>query len=543
MSRPNPTALLGFFVAILVAMCGSAIWMRGLYIGKHELDTLHLLEMVIRMADGDWPHLDFVTPIGALAIWPISVLVQAGFGAGMAIILSQVLVALVALPMVWWAAVSRLNRLPAYLFGLFVIVMITALVHGEAERSVSISMHYNRWAWAFAFIAILLAVVEPHRQAPLADGVFLAVSMFFLLMIKVTYFGSFAVPILIALLLRKAWRTLASALVTGLLLAAIPTVLQGFGFWTAYLHDLIYVAQSTVRPFPTGSLNEVLGMPAHLGGSLVMIAAIILVRQAHANGGLLLLLLAPGFVYVTYQNFANDPQWLYMLSVLLFAFVPEEDTQNALGWNLRIAINTAGAMALALAAPSFFNLAYSPFRHLATDTEVYIPFFRDSEQHSDLLTARVRGYRMDRRAPVDVAGTPAEPYQDIEEALVANTILGEELPVCSLELGTIAWFQGMADDLTAAGYAGTGKSILMADLVSSIWLFGDFEPLKYGAPWYYGDIPGLENADFLLVPICPATHDISGQMLENIEESGVALTELRRNKLYILFAIAHPAPS
>ncbi len=540
MSRPDPTALLGFFVAVLVAMCGATVWMGGLYIGKHELDMMHLLEMVFRMADGEWPHLDFVTPIGALAMWPISLLVQLGMGVGMAIIFAQVLVALVALPMVWWAAWSRLPKLPAYLFGLFVIVLITALVHGEAERSVSISMHYNRWAWAFAFIAIVVALVQPEEDHALFDGVSIGLSMFILLMIKVTYFGAFAVPILLALILRGAGRTLGVAVVTGLVLVAIPTALAGFGFWTAYLGDLIYVAGSEVRPYPTGSFGEVVGAPAGLGASMVMIAAIILVRQSHQLGGLILLLLAPGFFYVTYQNFANDPQWLYLLAVLLFAFVPLEDIRNGWGWNLRFATALAGGMALALSLPSFFNLAYSPFRHLVVKTEDYVPFFRDRVGHGDLLTARVRAYRMDMRAPVDVEGTPSAPYQDIKEALKPRVLMGEELPICSLELGTIAWFQGMADDLTAAGYAGQGYQILMADLVSSLWLFGDFEPLKGGAPWYYGNIPGLRNADYLLVPMCPATHDISGQILENVEEAGVVLTEERRNKLYILYKIDPP---
>lgn len=538
MSRPNPTALLGFFVALIVALCGASVLKGGLYIGKHELDTLHLLEIVTRMANGEWPHLDFVTPIGALATYPISIFIQGGMGAGMAIIWSQALVVLVALPMAWWAASSRLSRLPAYLFAIFVVVLITALVHGESEKSISISMHYNRWAWAFAFIAIILALVEPHRQRPYVDGIMIGTSMFILIMIKVTYFGAFAIPVVLAMVTRGANRALLTALTTGIALAIIPTLFRGLAFWLAYAHDLAYVAGSDVRSYPSDTFGQVVVAPLYMGGSLLVFASVVLVRQAHPRVGMILLLLAPGFFYVTYQNFANDPQWLYLLTVILFAYIPEAETRNAWGWDLRGAIRTLGFMALAFGAPSALNLAYSPFRHLSVDKSLYVAFFREPTQYDDLFTPRVRAYRMDMRAPVDVAGTPAEPYQDIEEKLKASVFLGETLPVCSLELGTIAWFQAMADDLTSAGFSGPGKSVLMADLVSSIWLFGDFEPVKGGAPWYYGALPGLENADYLLVPFCPATHDIRGEILKGVEESGVGLTEIRRNKLYVLYAIS-----
>ena len=137
MSRPNPAVLFGFFVAVIVAMCGAALLKGGLYLGKHEGDTFHLLQIVFRMADGQVPHLDFMTPIGVIAFAPIALFVKLGYGAGISIILSQLLVAIALLPAVWWVAYSRLQGLLPYLFGLFVLVLVTALVHGEAQRSVA----------------------------------------------------------------------------------------------------------------------------------------------------------------------------------------------------------------------------------------------------------------------------------------------------------------------------------------------------------------------------------------------------------------------
>lgn len=105
-----------------------------------------------------------MTPIGALAFWPVALLVKAGSGIGMAIIWSQVITALVFLPIVIWVGWSRLSPWVAALFGLCVMVLLLSLVHGEAARAVSISMHYNRLAWAAAFVAIVAALIPPPQR-------------------------------------------------------------------------------------------------------------------------------------------------------------------------------------------------------------------------------------------------------------------------------------------------------------------------------------------------------------------------------------------
>ncbi len=540
MSRPHPAVLLGFFVAVIVAICGVTLLKGGLLLGKHEGDTFHLIAIVFRMAEGQWPHLDFVTPIGALAFWPIAFFVDRGWGIGTSIILGQALSAVAVLPALWWAALTRLSGLAAPLFGLFVLVLIMALVHGEAERSVSISMHYNRWAWAVTFVVLLTAVMAPLGQARSAiDGAIIGAGMFALLLIKVTYFGAFAVPVLLALLLRRAYSTLFAALLAGVALIAALSFVAGTEFWLAYAGDLLSVAGSDVRPFPSEPLGAVMGAPAYLGASLILLFSVIVLRQAGQDlAGLILLLLAPGFFYVTYQNFANDPQWLLLLGVLLLAHVPEMHIRNGLGWNMRNAIRMAAVVALAFAAPSFFNLGYSPFRHLNLDSEAYVPFFARSDVHGDLFAARVRAQRVEQRGPLDVAGTGLVAFADIEEAIEPTVFRGESLPICSIELGVIAWFDEITRDLEQAGLAGPDKSIFAADLFSSHWLFGDFAPVKNGAPWYYGGLPGIENADYLLVPLCPVTYAVRDSILSDIESGPYSVSEIRRTKLYVLFSIS-----
>ena len=534
MSRSNPTVLFGFFVAVIVAICGASLLKGGLYIGKHEGDTLHLIEIVLRMAAGEWPHLDFMTPIGALAFAPIVLFVDLGYGIGTAFLLAQALVVVVLLPAVWWVAWTRLRGVLPYLFGLIVIVLVTALVHGEAERSISLSMHYNRWAWAISFLAIVIAML-PHKERdhPVADGLIVGLAMAALVLVKVTYFAAFAVPVALGLVLRGSFGTLFVAVLAGLAVAGAVTLVAGVEYWQAYLGDLLTVAQSSLRPAPGDSLQGVIGAPARIGGSLVLVLGVILLRQADRGlPGLILLLLVPGFFYVTYQNFANDPQWLLLLGVLLMALLPPIEMRNGFGWEMGTALKIAGVAALALEAPTLVNLATSPFRHFGADEAAHVPVLPRSELHSDLLAAKVRTTRVMARVPLD--GFAADIFGHEEEPAKPVSFQGETLPDCEVELGFTVFYDTIASDLEKAGFA-QGQSLFTADVLSSFWLYGPLVPLKGGAPWYYGGLPGFENADYLLVPLCPILPGQRRQILKAVEESGQTMTELRRASLYVLY--------
>ncbi len=538
MSRPNPTALFVFFVAVIVAICGAALAKGGFYLGKHEGDTLHMMEIVLRMADGQWPHLDFMTPIGILAFAPFALFVKLGYGIGHAILLGQALVAAIFLLPTWWVAASRMRGVVPYLFGLFVFVLIGALVHGEAEPAVSISMNYNRWAWAAAFVAIMAALMAPARgERPMADGLVIGLAMAALLLTKITYFAAFALPVALALFLRGAHRSLGVAVLAGLAVVLALTIAAGPAYWGAYLRDLLIVAGSEVRSAPGLPIGAVIGAPAYLGASLTLIGGVILLRQAQQKAaGLILLLLAPGFFYVTYQNFGNDPQWLLLLAVLLLAFTPREELRNGLGWNMRGALKITAAVALALALPSFFNLAYSPFRHLKIDPEDYAPLIPRATLHADIQGTKLRLGRTDARVPLEdmAPGMGLEKWAEYADRDEPAKFLGEELPGCELALGLSAWFDAITEDLEASGHA--GERIFAADLFSSFWLFGDLKPLRHGAPWYYAGLPGLDSADALLVPLCPVTPKIRKQILDEIEKRGLPFHEIRRTPLYILYA-------
>lgn len=540
MSRPNPVVLTAFLLGILGLLGGAALLKGGLYVGKHEGDTLHLMQIVFRMADGQLPHLDFMTPIGALAFWPIARLVEAGLGMGMAILWSQVIMATLFVPITVWVASSRLGPNVALLFGAFVMVLLLALVHGEAQRSVSISMHYNRLAWAAAFVVILAAIVPPvHPRSGLVDGIIIGLMMVIMVMIKVTYFAAFALPVVVALFLSEQRRALAWALLTGAAAALAITAFVGVEYWLAYLGDLATVAGSEIRAAPGEPLGAILGAPAYIGGSLVAVAGVILLRQARVEtGGLVLLLLLPGFFYVTFQNFGNDPQWLMLVAVLLLAMRPGSDKvlRNGFGWPLREALGVTAAMALALSAPSFFNLAYSPLRHLKLDTAEYTPLLPRGGVHADLQSTKLRVDRVYARVALDgpdsMLASFGAPGVDSDPA----SFRGETFEQCSVELGLPTVMDTIVRDLEKAGLA-EGKSLFAADIFSSHWLFGELEPLQGGAPWYYGGLPGWDDADYLLIPLCPVVPDVRARILTVIEEQGAeGLVEIRRTPLYVLYS-------
>ncbi len=534
MSRPRIVPLLAFLVAVVVVLGAAPILKGGFYLGKHEGDTMHLAELVLRMAGGQWPHLDFMTPIGVLALAPIAWFIQAGAGLGHAIFYAQILVAAVLLLPVLRVAVSRLTGIWPYAYGGFVMLLCLALVHGEAHDGISISMHYNRWAWAVSYVVIPLAVLAPlNRPRPWLDGALIGLGLAALVLTKVTYFAAFAPGIFVALLARRQFKELLSAVIAGLAVAVAVTLAAGTQFWFAYLGDLLTVATGDARQAPGESFISVIVAPLYMGGSLVLIMSVILLRQSgRAVEGLALLVLMPGFFYVAYQNFGNDPQWLYLLALLIFMLRPAEPVTNGLGWDMRTALTYVGALVLAFGAPSAINLAFSPWRHLAADTADTVPLLPRLERHGDVLTPQARLYTINLKQPYDRPGDPFAAYRDYAKREDVVALNGEDLPECQLEGGISAWFELVADDLAQAGYG--GSALIGTDLYSAYWLYGDFRNVKGAAPWYYGGLPGIENADYLVVPICPMAYTLRSSMLKSLEEEGWTLREMHRGELYIL---------
>lgn len=540
MGRPSAGLLFGFLSVVLAVQAGLLLGKGVLLIDQHEGDALHLIEIIMRMGAGEWPHLDFMTPIGVMAFLPISRLVALGAGAGHAIVGGMVVMAVILLPAIWWVSWSRFSGWLAYGFGAFVIILVTALVYGGPVQVASISMYYNRWAWAVAFLIVAVAVLGEGREGRLADGAVLGFGMAFLALCKVTFFAALLPGVLIALVLRRAWFQIGLALVAAFAVALVITLTAGIGFWSAYLGDLVAVSRSGIRPQPSETLAVLLIGPSFLAANGALLAAIIFLRQSgRALEGLALLAFAPGFVYITYQNWGNDPKWLFLLAFLLFELRPDRHQNNALGWDIARAMTVVGGIALALFLPSLVNLAFSDLRHARMSSAGFFQVLPDAK-NGDLAMRTDRMYLPARREAFELRDPAIRTLADETRDQADDRLLGQTLWSCKLEMGLVGVLHQMARDLEKIPET-DGTTVFVADTFSNLWLFGPTRPLHHGSPWYYGGERGLHEADFVLVPLCPVTPRARSQVLGAIEaDETLALSEVARNDLFILLRRESP---
>jgi len=272
-------------------------------------------------------------------------------------------------------------------------------------------------------------------------------------------------------------------------------------------------------------LPTLLTAPQYVLGNAILVLSVVVLRRGVApNMGLVLLLLGPGMIYVTYQNYGNDPKWLALLALIL------------LGLSRRPQVIALAVVSCALIAPSFFNMAVSPARHFASKTAIYEPLFEGTAmaaEHGDFFVKSERVHRILTRAPVIFEGEEFASLNEKAAHLAPAVFEGETLPACGQVLGLIGASRAIAADLERAGFA--GATVYVADTFSSLWMFGDLTAVRGAAPWYYGRLTGYENAQYLLVPRCPVTPAAFRSILGDVTAQGGALEEARRTELYTLY--------
>lgn len=540
MSRPSPFVLTGIFLLIIAVLGGLPYLKGGLYLDSHEADVYHLLDISFRMQDGHLPHLDFVTPLGIMAFFPIVSFLQAGLPFGSAFMASQVSVALFLLPIAVYVLSARLTQRQAVLFGCVVFFLILNLTYLKASSGVTVAMHYNRWCWAIAFLALALAFFPIKEKAvarPWLDGALIGLLATLLMLMKITFFVALVPAIAAALLVRKQSVSLVFAVGTGVILIALSTVFLGVSFWNAYIADLLNVSRSQVRPNVGVPLADLLSGAQYIGATLTGIAAGMLIRRAGfgAMGLVVVGLLFPGFVYVSYQNFANDPTWLLFVAFLVLVYRPDAGFETVMGVDLRGAMSVVSLVAILVNLPSFYTTALTPIEHLAFDKDRFIPLL-DDPAHGDLFLRRDRGSLMTAAIALDDSPGVWEKYREAAERRDIPMVGDVSFPMCELGAGSRAHMREVATQLSVDGIA-PGSQIFTTGLLSAFWLYGDFAPLKNGAPWYYGDLTGLENADYVLIPKCVYVERVRQLMIADLLNAQTPLTLLHDNEVYALFEL------
>ena len=473
-------------LAVLAVLAGLR---GGLDFAKHETDMLHLVDIILRLEAGQRIHHDFMTPLGLWSAAPFAALKAAGLGLGASLKWGQIgLAALLLLP-AWYVGVSRM-RAPwlAVAFGVAVLLTAAGMVYGGIDEKLSLSMHYNRWAWAIVFLPLTLVALPAEGPVFWAEALIIGVAMAALTLVKATYFIAFAPAVIAGLLLRGQAKLLGVSVLVGFAVLAVQTLVSGIAFWQGYFADLLAVATSEVRPQPGKGWAQVVLSPAYAAGTLLAVASVLWMRSKLTGNatGLVLALVLPGAIYVSYQNYGNDPFWLVLWGLILLALAFQTGER---------ALQFGGAIALALIAPVAINIGFSPLRHLMQPSAAFSPIL---PQHADLrgVTARF--------------GNPSGTWA-----------LGELDGNCKLASGAVGYMRTMAETLVSEGYA--GERVYAAGLFNTFWLFEDFEPLKGGAPWYYGGLPGIDDASLFVLPECSLKPEFKELVMREIAEHGIRL--------------------
>lgn len=510
--------LLLILFAVLIVEAVLLLWPGHLAITGHEVDVFHATEAAIRLSMGQLQHVDFMTPLGVLAFKPIALFLDMGFGISTANMAGNILIGAVFLPFLVWVGARRLGGALGIAFGVLTLIMITAVVYGGDTSTVSMSMYYNRWGWAAVFIiaALLLLPDLGDTKRPRIDGAIVGLMLGFLLLLKITFFMVLAPATALILIIDRDWQRLFSCILAGVVVCLAATlVFGGLEFWRHYLLDLIFVTDTEVRPRPGKEFTEVLALPSFFPGTFCLLAAIVGLRKSgFARDGLVLFLLAPGFAYITYQNWGNDTKWLIPLGLSCFVWSRHMAEKRIYGWEGRTYFLVLGAVSLALIAPSFVNMTTSPVRNMAASGDRYVSVMRDP-LHSGLIIERKRSYYAEARVLIESVSDP-EPHED-EEAPEPLRLGDFLISKCTLKTGYYGLMRQMGDDLAAAGYA--DKSLALVDVANPLPLISSIKRLNYASPWYYGGTREAEEAEFLVVPKCPISHPTFRAYLNDLNEA------------------------
>ena len=358
-----------------------------------------------------------------------------------------------------------------------------------------------------------------------------------LLLLKITYFAALVPIAAIALVQMHGLRGFAAACVAGLAVVLPVTLMLGVGYWMAYAEDLRLVAGTELRPDLGASLSQIAAAPQFIGGTLLAIAAAMMIRRvAPPVTGLAAFLMIPAFLYIASQNFGHAQLWLVLLTVLLLAMRPEAGAVDFLGTDLRPAMTCAAVAAFAVALPSVFNIAKSPLSNMAYDKSRFLLLMPEETGHSDVFARQDRAYMPTAQVYMDQRLDDWAPYGPVVERADVPELKGVSFPFCEFQAGSRAMLETLGAELVDAGVP-EGSRLFTADLLAAYWFFAPVVPPEGSAPWYYGQLTGLENTDYVMVPKCPFATRARDIIIGELAASDMAFTLVRDNDLMALFRV------
>ena len=115
-----------------------------------------------------------------------------------------------------------------------------------------------------------------------------------------------------------------------------------------------------------------------------------------------------------------------------------------------------------------------------------------------------------------------------------DVFLGQSLPRCALANGLVGATAVLAKELETLS-----APVFVADIVAQHWIFADVPRLQGSAPWNYGSLSGIENAEYVVVPTCARSDEYRKTILEKIENtSGFRLSLTHDTPHFRAYSIA-----
>ena len=505
-----------FLIVVFSTLFFSLVQSGDLLLTGFVVDALHSTLISIEISKGAVLHSDIHTPLGILAYWPIAKLMNLGLGAGAALGYANGLIAFVMLPAIYWVGVSRFDGILRFLFGAMVLLYCMATLHGGIKVGVDMSMYYNRWCWAVTSLILALVLLPSPKTiwAARLDGLTLGVCAVFLLFTKMTYAACLGPLVLLALLMNRRWVTLGWTAGVSIVLTVVLLATQGgIGFLVNYISDLITVFGSELRSYPSESFTYTAIGPQYFVGTMSLFAALVVLRrEGHEVAGALMLVLAPGLIYISHQNWGNDPFWILPLAAVLWQLStrPQGDDLAAPSMALRA---VAVVMALTF-VPVLQSLLLSNMVHLAIENEEFDPVLKDPK-HASLKVLR------SRLTKVAVERFQSPTGDELTTAGVEfGGIMFED---CRLRKGEIGHDMMLARGVEAVAET-AGQPVLLADLVQILPLMADTTFPQGMSPWYYGGTQGFESATHLAVPHCASLPAARLEMIKALKGAGFVPT-------------------
>ena len=519
-TNPGRPARLAILLGLFGVLQAGALLIPGrLVVDQMWVDTLHLMDGAARVAQGQVPHLDFMTPLGALSFQAVSMW---GAPPGQAILAANLLVMALCLPLATWLGASRLSFGAALALGLCAMAMSAALTWTAVAPGSTPAANYNRWGWAAMVLVLPILLLPPRRPGAAADwgdGLALGLTGALVLFMKATFVVVLGPAWLVWALTGRGRAALVSLGVAALATAALIPVTGGPEAAAAYAQDLIRVATSSNRAAPGTSVAGIAASPLMIPLTLGCVAGTLALLRSGLGREAALFALGAAAVYLAaWQNYGNHPTGAVALPFALLALVSRAaEGARVFGRPAPGVLRILAAALLALALPPVLNMERSVFANWGS------------------LAERAR---LLPEAASDIwwEASPPNMLRPVDGGEI-QTFGGVSFDECRRPDGYVRAFAEAAETLRSDP-ALRGRTVLEADVTNALWLPAGAPPQAGAQIWLYGPpTKALLTAELLAVPRCATVIWARTTVLEEARRLNLTGEPVARTPLWTIFEL------